>query len=409
LPCLPAVATVPAPLREPEVVLREVAAAFRVGDFNRTWDAWMAFFRHPGRNQLESGAFQDCFQFDCPDVGTLGNILGKAKAELDLLDGFCPSVVDQEIIEEAVSAEHEAGLRGMYARIARNGLQGSCEQWRSSQRSQLGEASVSIDPAPDAVPFAWFETTDGGRVPVADLLGGPALARALVDSGSSISKLYMTESEAGRRSDVLLTRHMVVTTGIYESEWAAIARLSRLSLGRSRHHDVRFDVQGVPSMGHPYPLRALLGMSTLLRYEAVCFAWDERRIYLGGLGPCAAGLEAYDAHLDGKLTMQVTVQARNGARFAAMFDTGAIHTKCSATFIEANGGELGFEFGDHPALAGRCVPDERVLFLDPNWTGDAQIHLCMNALLRFRAFGWQRSPFKLFLVPRDDAGSLAEA
>lgn len=393
-------------------MLTEVAEEFRTGDLDAAWDAWIAFFAHPGRNLLESSAFHRCFLVDCPHVGVLGGILGKARAELEMLDGFCPSVVDPEMLEEAVSPEHEAGLRRMYARIVRNGLSDSCERWPSRQRSQLGEAAARFEPISETIPFAWFQAQQGCCLPTADLVIGSTPMRALMDTGSSGSQLYMTAAEAHGRTDVTLTGHTQRTIGIHDVEWGKIAVVSSFAIGRSTHHNARFDVEKErpAPLGYPDPLRAVLGMTMLLRYDAVCFAWEERRLYLGVLGPCAGGAVPFDAYLSGSLTPRATVRAESGVRFTAVIDTGAFHTNCSAAFLDANGGELNFRFGDHPALSDRCVPDQRVLYPNLQTTGEWQVALRMNALLRFRAFGWQRTPFRMFFVPRDaEAGRPSDA
>ena len=92
------------------------------------------------------------------------------------------------------------------------------------------------------------------------------------------------------------------------------------------------------------------------------------------------------------------VQAADGTRFTATVDTGAWHTNCSAAFREANGGSRAFRLGAHPALGDDCLFDESVLYRRAEY-GSPQVFVRMNYLLRFRAFGWQRQPLRVFFVP----------
>ena len=93
----------------------------------------------------------------------------------------------------------------------------------------------------------------------------------------------------------------------------------------------------------------------LLRYPAACFAWDEQRLYLGTLGPCAGGVEPDQPHLQGSLAVGFGVEAQDGTRFTASVDTGAWYTNCSAAFGTANLGDQAFALGPHAALADDCL------------------------------------------------------
>ena len=156
---------------------------------------------------------------------------------------------------------------------------------------------------------------------------------------------------------------------------------------------------------YPIPNNGFLAMAFLLRYPAVYFAWDDQRLYLGTLGPCAGGAEPYDAHLRGSLLIGFAAEADDGTRFTANVDTGGWHTNCSAAFGKANAGQTSFSFGDHPALGAECLFDEAVLF-KPAEFGFSQVNIRMNDLLRFSAFGWQLNPLRVYFVPRAEADPL---
>ncbi len=397
-----------APPPTPEDLLRQVIATYRVGDFEAAWDHYMAFFRHPGRNELDYRAFVDCFFLEqCPDVGVLGQIIGKPRAEPTNLETFCPRLRrDPKDTEPMTRAER----RKMYDLIVVKGLRDTCPAWAARQRNQLNDAPVPADVVPEALPVTWHEPQDGGFIPAIDVLAGNTPLRPIVDTGSSSSILIMPLDEAARRADLELSDMRQRATGIHAVYLLTIAKLDELTLGSTLHRQVRFDVEDTDqkSLHHPFPHASLIGMNVLLRHEAVCFAWDEQRLYLGALGPCASGAKPYEAWLTGSLRIRVAIPARDGTRFPVGFDTGALHTNCSKDFLAANGGEVAFSFGEHPSLAGECVIDESVLFPGLEW-GYGQVSIRMNTLLQFQAFGWQLNPLRVFFLPRKTYRATAES
>ena len=187
----------------PEDLLREVISTFRVGDFEAAWDHYMAFFRHPGRNNLDYRAFVDCFFIEkCPDVGVLGQIIGKARAEAINLETFCPRLRrDPEDTEPMTRVER----RTMYSRVVTNGLRDTCPAWVARQKSQLNEAPVPAALVPEALPLTWYEPQGGGFIPATDVLATNTPLRPFVDTGSSSSILIMPLEAAARRSDLELS------------------------------------------------------------------------------------------------------------------------------------------------------------------------------------------------------------
>ena len=368
----------------------------------------MAFFRHPGRNELDARAFIDCFFLEqCPDVGVIGQIIGKSREEPANLETFCPRLRrDPEDTERMTKLER----RKLYERVVANGLRDTCPAWAARQRGQLNEAPVPADIVPEALPLTWYEPQGGGFIPAMDALAGSTPVRPMVDTGSSGSILIMTSDEAARRTDVELSDLRQRTTGIRAVFSLTIAKLDELRLGRTLHRQVRFDLADPNqiSLDHPFPYVSVIGMNVLLRYGAVCFAWDEQRLYLGSLGPCASGVEPYEAWLTGALNIRISIPAKDGTRFPAGFDTGALHSNCSRDFLVANGGELAFSFGAHATLAGQCMVDESVLFPGLEW-GHEQVYIRMNTLLGFQAFGWRLNPLQVFFVPRKTHGTNPEA
>ena len=141
-------------------------------------------------------------------------------------------------------------------------------------------------------------------------------------------------------------------------------------------------------------------MNILLRYDAVCFAWNEQRLYLGSLGPCADGAEPYEAWLTGYLNIHLAIPSDDGTRFPAVIDSGAYDTNCSSAFLDANGGRLGFSFGEDAELVSECVIDNSVLFPGLEYGYD-QVAIRTKTLLQFRAFGWQINPLRVYFLPEE--------
>ena len=397
-----------APSPTPEDLLRQVISTYRVGDLESAWDHYMAFFRHPGRNELDYREFVDCFYLEqCPDVGVLGQIIGKPRDQPANLETFCPRLRrDPEDTDRMTRAKR----REMYSRVVTNGLRDACPAWATRQRSQLNETPISAEVVPEALPLNWYEPQGGGFIPAIDVLAGSTLLRPIVDTGSSGSVLIMPLEEAALRADLKVSDMRQRATGIHTVFSLTIATLDELRIGSTLHQEVRFDVDDTDQMtlDHPFQPPSFIGMNVLLRHKAICFAWDEQRLYLGTLGPCAKGQEPYEAWLTGSLTFHISIPAADGSDFPAIFDTGALHTNCSKEFLAANGGDLAFTFGDHPALTTECVIDESVLFpgLD---LGYDQVAMRMNTLLQFRAFGWQLNPLRLFFVTREPDRGTPEA
>ena len=252
--------------------------------------------------------------------------------------------------------------------------------------------------ARDVLPLAWYEHQPGGFSPAIDVTIGASPLRLGVDTGSSLGSLYRASAEYPM-DEIQLSDRQTTSRGILYYLTSTPARLTNLRVGRTLHQPFGLDVSDEAFLWdhHPIGQNGNLGMAFLLRYRAVCFAWDEQRLHLGTLGPCAGGVEPAEPFLRGSLLVGFGVQASDGARFTATVDTGAWHTNCSAAFREANGGGRGFRLGTHPALGDDCLFDESVLYGRPEL--DAQISVRMNFLLRFSAFGWQRQPLRVFFVP----------
>ena len=387
-----------------EPLLDEVMAAYRTGDLPGAWSAFLAFFEHPARNELRLDTFAACFYGNgCPRPGAVGRILGKPRAELAArIDGFCPRLRDSEVpaalLEAGVSERRIAQWRKKYESVVSIAFGGTCEAWRQKQLRLMWETRPVADIQPDVLPIAWIRSQHGGFQVAVNAKAGSSPLRLGVDTGSTSGALAR-RSVAFPTAEVRIEGGSTIAKGILRYMVSTPGRLASLRVGATLLQPYRLNVFDDDSWAHPVPHVGHLGMDFLLRHRAVCFAWEEQRLYLGALGPCALGVQPRDARLLGGLLVGFEVTASNGERFTASVDTGAEHTHCSTAFAEAQAGSGTFSIGDHPSLAAECVFDEAVLFKQARF-GFQQVYVCMNYLLRFRAFGWRLNPLRVYFVPR---------
>lgn len=391
------------PAASAEELLHRIIKTYRSGDLAGSWDAFMAFLDHPSRNELHIDDFTACFyEKQCPQVGAIGRILDKPHDELARrIGGFCPQLTAPEIeaaLRESDVAESDiAQYLDALQRTVSNGFNGSCSSFRQEQLDLMRYATEAAHLHVEALPLAHHEKKRGGAVPTVAVLVGDEPLQLVVDTGSSLGSLRQ-RSLGFPHSEVQISDRQTTSLGIFEYLTSTSARLTSLQVGRTRLRPFAIQVDFNEQIQHTDP-DGILGMTFLLRHRAICFAWDEHRLYIGALGPCSQGVELHDVHLSGSLVPAVDVRAANGTWFTAYVDTAAWHTNCSAVFAKANHGEAAFSFGDDPALVADCLFDEAVLFKSADY-GFPQIGIRMNDLLRFSAFGWQLNPFRMYFVPR---------
>lgn len=389
-----------------EALLDEVAGSYRTGHLHGAWEAFMAFFEHPSRNHIHIDAFVQCFSDQqCPQPGALGRILAKRRAELESrVEGFCPRLrspeVEAALLEAGVAPSVIAQRQRMYETIVANAFDGTCADWRREQLDLMFSAPSNNRIRHDILPLAWYEHQSGGLGTAIDVMIGASPLRLGVDTGSSLGSLYSASAQYPA-TEVELSSRQTRSLGILGYLVSRPARLTSLRVGGTVHQPFALEVSDEAFLWdhHPIGQNGNLGMVFLLRYPAVCFAWDEQRLYLGTLGPCAGGIEPAQPYLRGSLLLGFGVSAGDGTRFTATVDTGATHTNCSGVFRDANFGDQAFSLGPHTALEGDCLFDDAVIYRSAEF-GFPQIFLRMNFLLRFRAFGWQRHPLRVYLVPR---------
>ena len=400
------------PSDSPESLLWEVRQTHLGGDFESAWNAYMSFFRHPGRNQVDMMTFSYCFQQElCPDFARLGAHLGKTKSEFDSLGPFCPQwqdawVADRERhLKPDATAETVEFFKTIPDRILRGGLGTDCAGWPEIMRQRLHDAPVNQSIAqPDVVPIRLTSDKWGFR-PEVKLRIGSSNAWALVDTGAT--GLLFQGDESFRNSLSIDGLEVVGVQRIFDISTRAV-RLPSLHLGHSHFRDVTVTL----IEANPELRDVLLGMTVLLRYKSVCFAWKEKRLYLGDLGPCAHGIKPNHAivspwflpfvevrtqHQDLSKTSDLPYAhwKRATSQSWIVVDTGATRNYCSNAFASKTGGR--FKFGDND-LTAACTNVGGTVFEDSTIVLAGVIG--METLLKFDAFGWELNPFRLYFVPK---------
>lgn len=386
-------------------LLHEVVRHQRIGDFEGSWRAWMAFLAHPGRNSVDLDFFTACFLHKgCASPGYLGALLGKSKDEAHGLASFCPHwrELREDVVEEAggdpeVAAEVDEQLELIRSR----GLWGSCAEWHDRQLAVLHDRPVPRPaPSPQVVPIVFQEYSEGGVWPAVQLSLVGRTLWAVPDTGTTTSSTEGADAPlAGLSSKGSFLTPTVVRTGRgLKNEDLFRVPFLRLGSGVFNQALVSFS----PKPTNP-EIEHILGMNVLLRHSAVCFHWPKKALHLGAIGPCGAGLELDQARLTGSLVLPVEISMRDGSTLDALLDTGSVGTYCSNIFVERNGGELKFSFGREPGFEAVCrkpkplTPGATPLGAIP---GQSQARIGMETLLNFDAFGWELNPLKVYLVPK---------
>ena len=389
-----------------------------MGEFEAVWNTYLQFFDHPDRNEVDMYAFAHCFgRWQCPSFGILGAVLGKAKSEAKTLEGFCPKWQGfrEKLQEESPrDLKHFPWIRNRLI----SGSIGDCERWSSKQSRLLHQNQITrVVSESNVVPLRLRQAGPVDFVPEIEILVGEAPHWALVDTGSTLVTFRMS---ARKHEQLGLSDIPVVATGqsltAYGVEPVSTIRIPRLGVGKDIFTHVSADLLPINS-GRG---ELIIGMNILLQYRAVCFAWTERKLYLGDMGPCVAGTEPFNGVISPHFTphlmvatsktmstslpidsqQEITIAQRNRSWtrppwiFPLLIDTGANRNYCSNEFIAALGELQRFSFGDKDMEAGCTGLPGEVTY----WHYRGMLGL--DALLEFAAFGWQRDPLKFYFVPK---------
>lgn len=419
--CLPGASADPgeAPLSSsPKSLLWEVRQAHGRGDFALAWDAYLRFFRHPDRNEVDIMAFGSCFGWpECPDFAYLGAFLGKSRGELEALDEFCPEW--KEFGKNSLPNDRKY-IPMIRHNMRVGALNGNCAQWRSRALRILHERPVRRESLrPQIVPLRLAEIKPEFYEPQIEIQIGEADVWALVDTGSTFVHLKMDETRSEELSALNLE---VVAEDEEQVTWHGKKVIDTLRgpdirIGAAVFEGILLGVdETMPDMG----AEALVGMNILLRYDSVCFAWNERELHLGDLGPCRQGKQPYSAYISPFFVPRLEIPAEHGLSveshgrtwrlspgveaeqnwkpatkvFRILVDTGADDVHCSGELLSAGGQNRRFSFGED-GLTAVCAGDSDDVLL---YKSDA--YLGMKTLLNFDAFGWELNPLKIYFVPK---------
>lgn len=382
-------------------LLDRVIEHYRQGELERAWDAYRLFFSDPSNRNVDVGSFGRCFyRQDCPEVGTLAYILGKSEAEAGDFRAFCPDWKGLDTVE--LSDGDVAGLLRLLRDFRYAALGGSCAEWVKANAVRFHPQRTTRRPAPQTVPL--LEPSARDPRPVAEIGALGSRFAGLMDTGSTTS-LLSRDLAAGAMEQVEL---LGAVEGMYATgpNMVTLARLDRLRLGNEVFESpvVAFEGARWPENGSEASAWAanVIGMNLLLQYGKVCFDWVGKRLHLGDLGPCAAGMTPRRSWLTGSQGIAVEAALPPHGAVQAIIDTGSVRTYCSRAFLRHNGGNERFAFGDRAALQGTCTlhPDVRFdSFENGGPVRGHQILLGMDTLKRFSAFGWELDPLKVYFAP----------
>ena len=386
----------------PESLMQEAMRSQATGDFESVWRALVAFYGHPGSNEADIRTYVDCFMLPgCPSIGFLGAFLGKSRAEAGDLSRFCPHWNRQRA---RIHAGDTAGLAVAETEtldmLHSRSLRGTCAKWHSRQLKLLhAEPPLRPEPVHQVLPFELMDEPYSIRgLPRTELAVDEHIVTAILDTGSDITGATSNDAdllEYLSGAELLDTRPSMTGRGTRRYE---VLRGPSIRLGRTTFQDVLLDRPVGPAH-----LEAgyILGMNILLRYPKVCFDWQDSRLFLGDLGPCAGGLSPDHAYLVDNFLLYLEVSLPDGSVMPALLDTGSTVTYCSKAFVEANNGRQHFVFRSHPELAGECEVSDDVYFKSVV-IRRKQIQVGMDTFRQYAAFGWELNPLRVYFVAKAD-------
>ena len=368
--CGCAAAPEPPPGAGPNELLYHVHDSLADGYFESAWRGLRALHDHPRGNELVYSLVFVYFHIT-PKVGTLAALLDKRASEAGDYASYCPDA----LLNKARCSEH-AAPEGIW----------------------FDDAPVASAVLRQTLPLRRLGVDDDSPWPrPAVTVGLPEEDVALVDTGTTANNLTSAAWQAGM-GERIGTAEAGTQIGVVETP---LVRLHTLRLGESRFRRIAAHL-GVAKMN-------IVGMTVLLRHNAVCFDWAREELVLGGLGRCAGGhvLEdgvwlAHDLGIRMNLAPRHVELPLERLAMRGEVDTGDNQTRCSEVFLKLNGGPR-FAFGEHPDLVGTCVHDEGrdvPASEDPNTIVEPKPMLIgMDTLRRFDAFGWRLRPLRLYFLP----------
>ena len=365
----------PDPGAEVRRMVSEVRAAVRVGDFASAWEAYRGVFPLALFNESAHAALNEhCPPTDCPDIGELAWLLGKSRSDLGFLDEALGELSHPQLVE-----------------------------WWRAYFETVGYAYVGPDRRPErkgpneAWLYSFSSEDDRSPLTRVRLAGTHDGIWALLDTGAFGSQV--SENFAISKAIEFATLTGLQSTRRWDGSEQNFrdVMFKDIVLGESVEELVPGSLNFDPKDTIEY---AVLGASLLLRYDALCFAWGDRVVYLGGLGPCsqAQRLAATGAELHiNSIAPSTVIPLANGRTVRALIDTGSDVNLCKASLAKALAGTA-VKFGRHPLMAAGCNPEPAHIMDDYMF----DMVIGMETLSTFAAFGWELNPLRLYFVPRED-------
>ena len=382
-------------------LLERVIEHYRNGELEPAWEAYVAFFEDPGRNNVSVTAFGECFyRQKCPTLGALADILGKPESAAGDFRNFCPDWEGRDTGDLGTAEIREA--RRVLAGFRETALGGSCAEWAARQASWFDPRPADLRPAPQVVPLEPLASRyDRPQVEV-NVLGTPV--KAIFSTGVTLSGINGLLAE--QNTERIETIRNIKVANDAERDSTFMARLERIRIGEA---DFSRPVVAIHNAEHgdsdePTPPESgnSIGMNLLLQYGSICFDWEEQELHLGLLGPCEGGATPYRGWLDGQLGISVHVKIPSTDFVRAEISTGSHLTYCSEWFMEQISEGEAFSFGSDDALTGICTHDPDYGFNNQEFGAESHsehIVVGMDTLSQFAAFGWQLNPFRVYFVP----------
>ena len=349
----------------------ELKSSAQQGDFEGALKAhWRAIrFSLAGEGTAWNEYHELCTDV-CTFLGQLAWLAGASPSEFEFLKAYVRAIEDEE-------------------------LQESWRRWVDSILfGHLSEVSQPARKSANVLELIAAKDASGAvrmRTPVR-FSGSPRTFHAVVDTGTSMVRFDQAFAETHFLSTRPLTEHSPSKTWNGIEQRIRAVSLEGITLG-DQHEPSTLGSLVVGSSDHPEELR--IGNRPLLRYEAVCFSWDEGKLYLGELGPCQASgrISARKSLLHPqKLVPTMHFESESNGKVRALLSTGSPSNHCKS---ELAGGT--FSPGDHEQLSVHCDADaERIA---DDFAFDMIIG--METLAEFSAFGWELNPFRTYFVPKN--------
>ncbi len=220
-------------------LLERVIEQYQKGELEGAWEAYRAFFNHPGKNNVSADAFGRCFyRSNCPGIGVLGSILQKQEESAGDFRDFCPDWNGRAPL--APNDENLGESERSLWRFRYGAMNGTCEEWAAENaawfdplpsRQDIPEQALlfaPVVPDGDISPFG----IDGDIRPFAEaeIIGTPV--KALLDTGATMSRVN-TEL-AQRDPDKAEIIGQVELHAISKKTREVLARVDRIRIGEAR-------------------------------------------------------------------------------------------------------------------------------------------------------------------------------